>query len=116
MALPKSTPVTIPATQAQRKFGEVVRRVFAGREHFVVEKDGLPVMAIISMKEYDEFMQERDRRDQEKQERLKKFERAARAIGEEAERQGLTEEDLDAMVEETRQRLYEDNYGKKPAR
>jgi prevent-host-death family protein len=116
MSLPKSTPVTIPATQAQRKFGELVRRVFSGKEHFVVEKDGLPVMAIISMKEYDEFLQERERHEQDKQERLKKFRRAARAIGEEFERQGLTEEDVDAMVEATRQRLYEEKHGKKPAK
>jgi prevent-host-death family protein len=114
MALPKSTPVTIPATQAQRKFGEVVRRVFAGREHFVVEKDGLPVMAIISMKEYDEFMQERDRREQEKRERLKKFEQAAREIGAEAERRGITEEQLMEYLEQTKQEIYQRDYGNKP--
>lgn len=37
------------ATLVQRKFGEVVRRVYSGEAHFVVEKDGLPVMAIKSM-------------------------------------------------------------------
>ncbi len=41
----KSVPVKIPATAARRKFGELVQRTYSGKEHFVVEKDGLPVIA-----------------------------------------------------------------------
>jgi prevent-host-death family protein len=55
-----SQPVTIPATVAHRKFGELVRRAFSGKEHFIVEKDGLPVVAIISMTEYKQLMAEQD--------------------------------------------------------
>lgn len=111
-----SMPITIPATIAHRQFGDLIKRAFSGREHFIVEKDGLPVVAILSMAEYQELMQERERLEQDKQERLKKFRKAARAIGEEIERQGLTEDEVMAKLEETRQRLYEENYGNKPAK
>jgi prevent-host-death family protein len=55
-----SQPVTIPATVAHRKFGELVRRAFSG-EHFIVEKDGLPVVAIISMTEYKQPIADQER-------------------------------------------------------
>jgi prevent-host-death family protein len=54
-----SQPVTIPATVAHRKFGELVRRAFSG-EHFIVEKDGLPVVAIISMTEYKQLIADQE--------------------------------------------------------
>jgi prevent-host-death family protein len=112
MAHQKSTPVTIPATQAQRKFGELVRRVFSGKEHFIVEKDGLPVMAVIPMAEYDEFVKERTEQEQDNEKRLKQFEDAARAIGEEIERRGLTEEDVEKSLEQAKRKVYQRYYGK----
>lgn len=109
-------PVTIPATAAHRQFGDLIKRAFSGKEHFIVEKDGLPVVAIISMTEYDELVQEREQHKLEKQRRLKRFEQAARAIGEAVEKSGLSEEEVMEKLEETRQRLYEENYGNKPAK
>lgn len=103
-----STPVTVPATTAHRQFGDLLRRAFSGKEHFLVEKDGLPVIAILSISEYEELMQERERREA----RLKKFQEAARAIGEELERQGLSEEDALAQLEETREQVYQKHYGR----
>jgi prevent-host-death family protein len=97
-----STPVTIPATQAHRSFGDLIRRAFLGREHFIVEKDGLPVVVIMSVAEYEEVMRNR---------RAEEFKRLAREIGEEVERLGLTEEGLEAKVEEVRQHLFEEGYG-----
>ena len=55
-----SQPVTIPATVAHRKFGELVRRAFSQQEHFIVEKDGLPVVAIISMSEYKQLVADQE--------------------------------------------------------
>lgn len=107
MVSQKSMPVTIPATKAHREFGDLIRRAFSGREHFIVEKDGLPVVAIISMLEYEELMKDRERR----QQKLKRFEQIARQIGEEFERQGLSEEDVEAQVEVVRERLYKERYG-----
>lgn len=69
-----SVPVTVPATTARREFGDLIKRAFSGEEHFIIEKDGLPVVAIISMAEYKELMHERERN----RERVRKFEAAAR--------------------------------------
>lgn len=95
-------PVTIPATKAHRQFGELVRRVYSGEQHFIVERDGLPVAVIMSMPEYKELVRERERRE----EKLKPFREAAREIGDEFERQGLSEEEIEDQVEAVRERLY----------
>ena len=116
MSSQKSMPVAIAATQVQRKFGEVVRRVYAGHEHFVVEKDGLPVMAIISMQEYADFMKEREQQQQEQETRLKQFEAAARALGAAVEGSGLSEEEVMAQVEAARERVHQRGYGTTPAK
>jgi prevent-host-death family protein len=102
-----STPVTIPATQAHRQFGDLVRRAFSGKEHFIVEKDGLPVVAILSMAEYEDLMKERERRE----ERLKQFRKLARDMGQEYERRGLTEEDVLDELDRTREDIYQAHYG-----
>ncbi len=102
MALEKPSRVSIRSTDVQRNFGDVIRRVFSGKEHLIVERDGLPVVAIISAAEYEALMQERDQR----AERLKRFEAAARAIGEQAERQGMTEEEFLASLEQARDDLF----------
>lgn len=108
-----SMPITIPATTAHRQFGNLIKRVFSGGEHFIVEKDGLPVIVILSMAEYEELMQERQRQEQDKQERLKKFRKAARVIGEAVERTGLTEEEVIAKLEEAKEEVYQEYYGSK---
>ena len=101
-----SIPITIPATKVHRNFGDVVRRAFSGREHFIVEKDGLPVVAIISMSEYKELMKEREKH----QERIVRFQELARQAGEEAEAKGLTEADGEALVEEIREQTHQEHY------
>lgn len=107
MSSQPSMPVTIPATKAHRKFGELVRRVFSGNEHFIVEKDGLPVAAIVSIQEYEAFMKERERQEQ----KLQRFRKLARKLGQEAERQGLTEEQLMKELEEDQEAVYQELYG-----
>jgi prevent-host-death family protein len=107
MASLKSISVTIPATTVRRQFGDLVRRVHSGKEHFVVEKDGLPVAAIISMADYAAFLKEREFRE----ERLRRFEENARAFGEEAERRGITEESLMVKMKDTRKELFKELYG-----
>lgn len=111
MPAQKSMPVTIPATTAHRQFGNLIKRAFSGKEHFIVEKEGLPVVAIISMREYEELMNDREEQEQDKQRRVKQFEEAARAIGEEVERLGLTEEQVMELLEKTRQEVFERHYG-----
>lgn len=107
MSAQKSMPVTIPATQAHRQFGDLLRRAFSGEEHFIVEKDGLPVVAIVSMAEYAELMKERDQREK----RLEQFRQLARDMGAEIERRGLSEEEVMAELEKDKQRVYQEYYG-----
>jgi prevent-host-death family protein len=112
LAVRKSMPVTISATDVHRKFGDLVRRVFSGREHFIVEKEGLPVVAILSIPEYQELMREREQNQQDKERRLKQFEEAAKAIGEEIDKEGLSEEEVMEKVDQVRQRIHDEHYGR----
>jgi prevent-host-death family protein len=92
-----------------RKFGELIRRAYSGREHFIVEKDGLPVVVILSVAEYEKLAMERERQDRE--ERLQRFKQIAREMGEEIERRGITEEQMMAELKEIRREVYEEHYG-----
>jgi prevent-host-death family protein len=99
--------VTLRSTDVQRNFREVVNRAGSGNEHIIVERDGLPVIVMISLAEYRLLMRERELR----AERLKKFEAAARRAGQEFDRLGLSEEDMMAQLEETKQEVYDELYG-----
>jgi prevent-host-death family protein len=100
MAIYQSTEAVIAATEVRRNFGDVIRRVYSGNEHIVVEKDGLPVAVILSLPEYEAIR---------KEQKLRRFESLARRIGEDIEARGLTEEDVDQQVEAVRQRMYDTN-------
>ncbi len=88
---------TITATYAQNSFGEVIRRVSKDGEHLIVEKDGVPVVVIMSVQEY-ERMQPR-------------FAQAVRAAAREASQLELTEEQLAQQVREVREVVYQEHYG-----
>ena len=93
----------IGATEVRNHLGSLLNRVFRGEEHLVVEKSGIPVAAIISMQDYEEY-----RRYVAQQLHIE----LGRKLGAEAERQGLTEEKLIADMEEARATVYEEMYGK----
>jgi prevent-host-death family protein len=116
MSSQKSTPVTIPATEVRRNLGNILKRTFTGREHFIIEREGFPVAVLLSMQEYDDLMKDHEEREKQRENRRREFHELVRPFGEEVERQGLTEEDIDRIVEETRQRLYEEKHGRKPAK
>ena len=95
----------IGATEARNHFGQLLNRVYREEEHLVVEKSGIPVAAVISMKHYEEF-------------RLWLTKRLMREMGEEMsdalEKEGiLTEEQLAEAMEEDRKAVYEQHYGQK---
>ena len=89
-------------TELHRQLGQLIRKVARSDEHFVVEKGGLPVAVLMSMPEYERLIKDL---------KLKEFELLARAIGEEVERQGYTEEQLLAELEETKRKVYLEYYG-----
>jgi hypothetical protein len=51
---------TITATQMHKQRGEIIRRCLRDKEHFIVERDGLPMVAIIPIDEYREWQGERE--------------------------------------------------------
>jgi prevent-host-death family protein len=92
----------LSATEARIHFGEVIKRAYLGGERLVVERDGIPVVVILSFPDYERLI---------KQVKLARFERLSLAAGLEAERQGLTEEGLEAEMERIKEQLYEETYG-----
>lgn len=43
---------TITATQMHLERGKIIKRCFKKKEHFIVEKDGVPLVVIIPIDEY----------------------------------------------------------------
>lgn len=53
---------TIPAVKARTHLGEIMRRSFKKRERFIVEKSGIPMVAILNATEYQQIVEEREER------------------------------------------------------
>lgn len=49
----------VPASRAKNNFGEVLKRVYEKEETQIIERAGLPVAAIISMRELERFYPEK---------------------------------------------------------
>jgi len=47
------TPEVISSTQLQRNIGETLRRVFKDKQHLIVERDGLPVLVMLPVADYE---------------------------------------------------------------
>ncbi len=45
-------PASVTSTEAQTRFGALIRRVYKDGEYLIVERDGLPVVVIIPVGEY----------------------------------------------------------------
>lgn len=45
----------IPMTKARSMIGRLINRVHVDKEHIVLEKSGMPVVAIIDIEEFKEF-------------------------------------------------------------
>jgi prevent-host-death family protein len=93
---------SIRVTEVRNHLASVLNRVFRGEEQLVIEKSGVPVAAIISMTDYEQY---RRYRAQQLHTQL------GRELGAEAIKQGLTEEALIASMEEARQAVYDEMYG-----
>lgn len=94
----------IGATEARNNLGRLLNRVHQREEHLVVEKLGIPVAAVISMDDYEHYR------------RLlaaETLEDLGRKMGAGAKRQGLTEEQLIEEMEEDREAVYQEMYGRK---
>ncbi len=99
----ESLPVqkVIPATEMRNKLGKLLNQVHRNEQHLVVEKLGIPVAAIISMKDYEQYR------------RLfaaHQLTAIGRKAGAEAARKGLTEEQLHKELERTREAVFREAY------
>ena len=43
---------TVTATEAQNRFGALIKHAYADEEHVIVEHGGIPVVAIVPMQDY----------------------------------------------------------------
>ena len=50
----------MPLTQARIHLGQLVRRVHLGKEYFILEKDGIPVVGIMDADELEDYLELRD--------------------------------------------------------
>lgn len=98
---------TMPATQARVHFGEVLRRVHSGREHVIVEKDGLEIAAILSRADYEDYRRLLA---------LRQLEDLNKALNREIQRKGITEEQALGELETTQQQVFEEHYGSAKSR
>ena len=92
----------INATEARQYFGKVIQRAYSGDEHLVVEKNGLPVVVILSIKDYEEMRQAAA---------LQNLQELNRSLNRKASALGLTEEELAEEVEGTKRDIFEELYG-----
>ena len=97
--------IAIKASEGHRSFGKLLKRVYSSDEHLIVERDGFPVAVLMSYQEYQKLLREHA---------LASHRETVRELGEQAERQGLTEEGLMAQLEETKRQVYRETYGQDP--
>ena len=102
MTVQASIQFTIGATDARNNFGALLKRVYGGKEHLVVEKGGIPVAALVGIREYEEFLRWRA---QEESRSL------GRALASRADLAGMDETLLAASLEEDRKAIYREQYG-----
>jgi prevent-host-death family protein len=91
----------IGATEARKNLSRLLNQVHRREEHLVVEKLGIPVAAVISIQDYEQYQRFLA------QGMLKEL---GRKVGAGAERQGLTEEALLEELDRTRQEVFEERY------
>lgn len=54
------TPEVISSTQLQRNIGDTLRRVFRDKQHLIVERDGLPVLVMLPIADYEALKRNAD--------------------------------------------------------
>jgi len=94
---------TVTATWARTHFGEIIRDTVTAGERFVVERDSIPVVVILSVSEYERLQQ---------QAAWSRFYELSRRAGLEAEDEGLTEAEIQTEIEAIKRQVYAERYGR----
>ena len=95
----------IKASELHRATSDILKRAVNGKEHLVVESDGYKLAVVLSYPEYEDLIRQRA---------LDAHRDLVIALGQEADRQGLTEEQLAAELEEDKRQVFGERYGQKP--
>jgi len=77
----------LPLTKARVNLGALIRRVHNNKEHFILEKDGIPVAALLDVDEYEDYL---DMQDPDLKQQIKE--------GHEEYHQGKLTEDIDTFL------------------
>lgn len=93
---------TVSAKDARLRFGAMARRVRAGETPLVVERNGQPMLVVLSPANYEQLLNDA---------RLAHFDKLARAAGLDAEQAGLTEEQLEREMALIRLHEHQETYG-----
>jgi pyrrolidone-carboxylate peptidase len=96
----------IKASELHRATSDVLKRAVNHKEHIIVESDGYKLAVVLSYPEYEDLIRQRA---------LDTHRDLVIALGQEADRQGLTEERLAAELEEDKRQVFQERYGRKPA-
>jgi prevent-host-death family protein len=97
----------VSAREARSHFAELTDRVRYTGEPVIVEKQGQPFVAMVSLSDFD--VVERLRREKAAGE----FTRLARKAAREAARPEPSEEEIVESVKRTREELYRERYGRR---
>ncbi|MDQ5826306.1 MAG: type II toxin-antitoxin system Phd/YefM family antitoxin [Chloroflexota bacterium] len=50
----------VTATEAKNRFGDIIRGAYLREEHLIVKRDGVPVVAIVPMSDYERLLDTED--------------------------------------------------------
>jgi prevent-host-death family protein len=50
----------VSATEAKNRFGALIKQAYAGDEHLIIERGGIPVVAIVPIQDYERLMAEEE--------------------------------------------------------
>ncbi|MBI3326507.1 MAG: type II toxin-antitoxin system Phd/YefM family antitoxin [Nitrospinae bacterium] len=51
---------TIPITKARIALGALVKRVHLNKEYFILEKDGIPIVGVMDVDEFEDYLELQD--------------------------------------------------------
>jgi hypothetical protein len=62
MSFPKSKSLIhrLPLTEARNNLGKVVRRAHINSEMFILEKDGIPLAALMNISDFEDYLDSKD--------------------------------------------------------
>ena len=83
----KTTVNRLPLTKARVNLGSLIRRIHNNKEQFILEKDGIPVAALLDVDEYEDYL---DLQDPELKQQIKE--------GYDEYRRGKLTEDFDSFL------------------